>query len=363
LRSTCALLRDDPGFELLVFVGGMHCSSQFGQTSRLIAEEGFTASASLRWLPESGEMPATDQAAAAMVLVADALRRHHADALLLVGDRLETAAAALAATLECVPLIHLHGGEESEGAIDNALRHATTKLSHLHFVSHPDHAARVVQMGEDPKAVHLVGAPGLDNLHRPDLATRQEIETFLGLILQPPVVLVTLHPTTLAADAGAEVEAVCGAMRDVPATYVITLPNADPGNALIRQAFTRLPPRGVAVEALGDRRYWGLMRLADAMLGNSSSALIEAPALGLPTVNVGDRQRGRVRGGNVIDMPARRGHVAEALRRALTPEFHDLARAAPSPFGNGDSGRRIVEVLRCWQPPSPPVKRFHGVGP
>lgn len=340
-------------------VGGMHNSPRFGLTRRMIEEDGFTPSEVLSWITDEGAS-APAQAGAALSLVGDALDRLRPDALLLVGDRFETAAAALAATLAGVPIVHLHGGEETEGALDNAFRHAITKLSHLHLVSHEEHAARVIGMGEDPGTVHVVGAPGLDNLHREDLAQREELESVLDLHLEPPVVLVTLHPATAAGDPAAEAAAVIGAMERVTATYVVTLPNTDPGNESVRAALlaTSRGPRRSAVEALGERRFWGLMKLADAMLGNSSAALIEAPALALPAVNVGDRQRGRLRGGNVLDAPAETSAITLALERALEPTFRRSLAATASPYGDGRAGQRIVAILSAWRPPRPPIKSF-----
>jgi UDP-hydrolysing UDP-N-acetyl-D-glucosamine 2-epimerase len=357
LRSICGLLARDPQMELLLLVGGMHCAERFGATERLIAAEGFTAAARMAWVGE-GETTAAVQAAGALTAVSEALERLRPDALVLVGDRFETAAAALAATLALVPIVHLHGGEESEGAFDNVLRHAITKLAHLHLTSHPEHARRVIALGEDPKAVHVVGAPGLDNLHRADLPTLAELEADLGIALAPPVVIVTLHPATLGVDPAREAEALVAALDRVDATYVITLPNADPGHAAIRAALGRAAskPRRVAVEALGERRFWGLLRHADAMLGNSSSALIEAPALGVPAVNVGDRQKGRLRGANVIDAAPETDAIVAALERALDPAFRRAAKTAPSPFGDGHAAEKIGAILRVWRPPHPPVK-------
>ena len=360
LRSLCLKMKDDLDFELCLIVGGMHLSPRFGMTAELIEQEGFQISERVDWIDESMTGMVYEEAGRALDRLGDTLDRLRPEALILVGDRFETAAAAIAATLARVPIVHLHGGEETEGAFDNALRHAITKLSHLHLTSHPDHAARVIAMGEDPASVHVVGAPGLDNLNRDDLPERGELEDRLGIMLEPPIVIVTLHPATLGGDPGDEAEALAAAMDLVGATYVITLPNSDPGNDAIRTRLAQAAgaePR-VAVEALGERNYWGLMKLADAMVGNSSSALIEAPAIGLPAVNIGDRQKGRVRGGNVIDTSAKTELIADALRTALSPEFREKARQASSPFGNGRSAEKIVEILRGWHPPVPPVKRF-----
>ncbi len=329
-------------------------------TAEMIEQEEFQISERIDWIDDSMTGTVYEEAAGALGGLGLTLERNRPEALLLLGDRFETASAAIAATLARVPIVHLHGGEETEGAFDNAFRHAITKMSHLHLTSHPDHAARVIAMGEDPSTVHVVGASGLDNLNRSDLPGRKELEERLGLTLEPPVVIVTLHAATLGGDPREEVDALIGAMDVVNATYVITLPNSDPGGEIIRLRMSEAAaaPRRVAVEALGERYYWGLMKLAGAMLGNSSSALIEAPAIGLPAVNIGDRQKGRVRGGNVIDVPAQADKIAEALRIALSREFREVAEAAPSPFGDGHSAEKIIEILRSWQPPVPPVKRF-----
>ncbi len=357
LRSTCRLLLADPRFELLVLAGGMHLSPPHGRTLSLLEGEGVRVAERLSWLPV-GELPAPwDQAGSALRLVGESLGRLRPEALLLTGDRLETAAAALAATVGAVPIAHLHGGEETEGAFDNQLRHAVTKMSHLHLVTHADHAARVTAMGEDPRTIHVVGAPGLDNAHRPDLPSRSELEADLGLPLRPPVVLVTLHPATLGEDPAREAEALADAMDAVPATYVVTLPNADPGAGRIRARLLEAAskPGRKALEALGERRYWGLLRAADAVLGNSSSGLIEAPLLGLPAVNVGDRQKGRLRGTNVLDAEPRGPSVAAALSRAISSEFR-RGLDGTSPYGDGRSADRIARILARWTPPVPPRK-------
>lgn len=359
LRELCRLLRADAQFELLLMLGGMHGAAVFGRTREMVVAEGYAPCEELNWIPDGQPLDPERQAGDAVWMTAAALRRERAEALVLLGDRFETASAALGAALARLPVVHLHGGEETAGAIDNALRHAITKLSHLHFTSHPEHTARVIALGEDPDTVHTVGAPGLDNLHRSDLPNRSELEAFLGMSLASPLVLVTLHPTTLGGDPANEAAAVVAAMDAVEATYVITLPNADPGNEPVRNALlaAATKPRRKAVEALGERRFWAMMRCSDAMLGNSSSAVIEAPAVGLPAVNVGNRQHGRVCGGNLVDAAPDAASVAAALRTALTPEFRSRAQAAPSPFGKGGASAAILDILRRWTPPNPPLKR------
>lgn len=355
LRSTCLALKRR--CDLQVWAGGMACDPQFGDVAARISDEGFGVTR-LPW-PHREDAPEEALGHAAK-LVGGALRNWPCDALVLVGDRFETTAAALTATVLAVPLVHLHGGEETEGAFDNALRHAISKMAHLHFVSHELYAQRLRQMGESSDSVRVVGAPGLDNLQRSDLPTRDELELTLGIRLEAPVVLVTVHPATLSATPTAEAAAVAAAMDVVSATYVVTLPNADPGSAAVRKTMERAGagPRRVATAALGDRNYWGLLKIADAVLGNSSSAIIEAPALYLPAVNVGERQAGRLRAANVIDVASQPGDVIIALQRALTPTFRASVREKEPPFGDGKAGLKIAEQLLAWTPSRPPRKRF-----
>lgn len=368
LRSTCIALRATPGLRLRLVAGGMHLSERHGSTVELLTADGFEPDARLAWIDERAGSDPSDtapaQAAGALAAVAADLATSRPAALVLAGDRLETASAALAATLARVPIVHLHGGERTEGAFDDALRNAITKLSHLHLVSHPEHAARVIAMGEDPASVHVVGAPALDNLERDDLPDRAHLARELGLALDPPLVIVTVHPATLEADPAGLVDAVIAAMDAVPATYVVTLPNSDPLGAVIRERLvgaSRAPDR-VAVEALGERRYWGLLRIADAMLGNSSSGLIEAPAVDLPVVNVGDRQRGRRRGPNVIDTPANPAAVTSALRHALDPATRAALAAHRDGATDGRAGQRIARIIAGWTPPDPPRKSVPAEG-
>ena len=271
LRSSSVAIRDHPGLRLRLLVGGMHLSPRYGDTVRHIREDGFEPDVELRWLDDRDDVPADTQASAALAAIGAHLRADPPDALVLAGDRFETMAAAIAATLARIPIAHIHGGEETQGSFDDALRHAITKLAHLHLPSSEANARRILAMGEDPSSVHVVGPPSLDALARPDLAVRQELEEILGIELQSPVVIVTVQPATLDQEPAAVVQPVIEAMDRVEATYVITLPNADPDSDEIR---TRLidaaaSPNRVAVEALGERRYWGLMRIATAMLGNA----------------------------------------------------------------------------------------------
>ncbi len=337
----------------------MHLSRRFGATLSFIEADGFRPAATLDWLaPEREGRSVTEETARALDLIGSALESSIPDALVIVGDRSETAAAALAATVLRIPIAHIHGGEETLGAFDNAIRHAITKLAHLHLVSSHAHGQRVRALGEAPEAIHVVGAPGLDNLFRSDLADRAELEATLGLELRAPVIVVTVHPATLDSDPSAVAACVAEAMTRVAATYVVTLPNVDPGGQRVRRLLRRAAQMadGIAVEALGERRYWGLLRIADAMLGNSSSGLIEAPALGLPVVNVGDRQAGRSHGATVVDVPLDAKEIATALAAVLDRiQVSGQLRTMP-PGIDGRIGERIADILVAWDPGFPPRK-------
>jgi UDP-hydrolysing UDP-N-acetyl-D-glucosamine 2-epimerase len=364
LRPLCDELSADRTFELRILAGGMACSVAFGRIVDEILDQGFDVAAELDWAPESRDC--IEQSSAAMSMIGAALTAICPDALILLGDRYETAAAALSATLLGIPIVHLYGGEETEGAVDNVLRHAITKLSHLHLVAHQVYARHVIEMGEDPSCVHVVGSLAVDNLLRRALPDREELERVLGVTLVRPVGLVTVHPTTLRVGGEmSEVDAVTEAMRRYRATWIVTLPNADPGHQRIRDAFSALAGEScniVAVPALGEERYLGLMKIADFVLGNSSSGLTEAPSLRVPTINVGDRQKGRIRSESVIDVPSDTDTILAALAKIESPRFRAVVAAQPPPFGSGDAASRIVAVLRDWSPPVPPRKPSYAAG-
>jgi UDP-hydrolysing UDP-N-acetyl-D-glucosamine 2-epimerase len=358
LRSSLLLLEKDPRFDLQVWAGGMHLSPTHGHTVDRVRADGYRTVEPLAF--EVGRP--FNEFGGALQATHKAFDAHRPDAIVLLGDRTETLAIGTAAMLAGVPIVHLHGGEESEGAIDNVMRHALTKMSHLHLVSHEVHAKRVRQMGEPAETVVVVGAAGLDNLHRDDLPDRAALEKHLGIALPSPIVVVTQHATTLGGDSAAEASALATAMTAVPATYVVTQPNSDAGGAEIRAIWNTWwsdeRKNAVVVDALGEKNFWGLLKIAFAMLGNSSSGILEAPAAGLPVVNVGDRQKGRLRSAHVVDVAPEATAIEAALRRAIDPETkRKLAGEAPL-YPSGPAAPRIVEAIARWKIPVPPRKKF-----
>ena len=363
LWSIVRELRGDDRFAVSVWAGGMHLSPRFDSIEELRRSLG-EPERLVPFLSEPPELGAdTGRALSLMHALLDADRP---DALLLVGDRSETLAAAFAAALSRVPIVHLHGGEETEGAFDNAFRHAITKLSHLHLVSHRIHRERVVQMGESPERVVVVGALGLDHLHRPDLPSRDDLERSLGFALPDPVIIATLHPATLSLDPLAEVRALTMALSTVLATIIVTAPNSDPGGKQIKAvwadwAATR--PAVHLVDSLGELRYWGMLRVAAALVGNSSSGLIEAPAAGVPAINIGDRQRGRLRGEGVIDVPADAHAITAAIELVLASRAAGAPLATSSPYLPGEAAGRALRAIVKWVPSASVTKSFCNIAP
>lgn len=359
LRSLMLALRLDDRFDVALWAGGMHLSDQFGATANTLVQSLGVPARLLPFLSDPVDVGA--DSGRAVSLVHARLVEDEPDAILLVGDRSETLAAAFAASLARVPIVHVHGGEETEGAFDNVFRHAITKLAHLHLVSHPLHAQRVRQMGEPEDRVVVIGAPGLDNLFRRDLPNRDELEASLGFTLIDPIVVATVHPATLSNDPLAEVQAVMAALEDAEGSVVVTAPNGDPGGVAIHEAWRPWVARHSRVhfvESLGGDRYWALLKLAALVIGNSSSGIIEAPAVGVPVVNVGDRQRGRLRGSGVVDVMADATAVRQAVREILAARAAGKPVATSSPFPAGLAGTRAAEAIATWAPVASPVKAF-----
>jgi UDP-hydrolysing UDP-N-acetyl-D-glucosamine 2-epimerase len=269
--------------------------------------------------------------------------------LVVVGDRFEMHAAALAALPFRIPVAHLHGGELTAGAFDDALRHSMTKLSHLHFVSTETARRRVLQLGEEPWRVSVSGAPSLDNLRQTRLLGRDELRARTGLQVPDRFLLMTFHPATLdAGDPTGQTRAVLDAVVSCGIATIVTMPNADPGGRAVRAAIeerAQTLPLLQRAENLGTDQYFSLMALASAMVGNSSSGIIEAASFALPVVNVGSRQDGRERPRNVIDVPATRDGVIEGLQHALSPAFKAGLKDMSNPYGDGHAADRIVECL------------------
>lgn len=316
---------DDPDLELQVIVTGAHLSPEFGLTWKEIGEDGFPIHKRVEMLL-SGDSPVavTKSLGLGIIGFADALDELKPDILVILGDRYEMLGAAAAAVLAGIHVAHIHGGEITLGAYDDAFRHAITKMSSLHFVAHEDYRRRVIQMGEVPDSVFVVGPACLDGIRETELPARKELEQHLGILLSSPLFVVTYHPETRSPlPAEEQIERLLFALDCFPsATIVFTGANADTDGRIINERmleFCRLAPeKRVFVQSLGRKRYWGMLSISDAIIGNSSSGIMEAPLFGVPVVNIGRRQEGRLRNGLVIDCRCETDGVESAVRHALT---------------------------------------------
>ncbi len=354
LAPVMAAVRASDDLRLRLLVSGMHLAPEFGLTWRQIEADGFAIDERVEMLLASdSSLGMAKSAGLGLMGLAEALDRLRPDCLVVLGDRFETFAAASAAYMLGIPLVHLHGGEVTAGALDEGFRHAISKMSSLHLVATEEYRRRVIQLGEQPASVHVVGALGIVNIRTLPLLSRREIEADLGLALGAGSVLLTFHPATLGeGTARDEAAALLAALEHFPALRVIcTRANADSAgrevNRLVDAWAAARPERTRVYDALGRLRYLSSLRQVGAVIGNSSSGLIEAPSLGVPTVNIGDRQQGRCRAASVIDCPAEQGAIVRACELAFSPDFRRRAAAASNPYEQPDTVGRIMDLLRA----------------
>ncbi len=338
-----------PEVDLRVIVLASHLSPEFGNTVREIEADGFAIAARLECLLSSDtDVGMAKSIGVGVLSLADTLGAMRPDLLLLIADRYEMLAPAAVALALRIPMAHIEGGEFSEGAIDDAVRNALTKMSHIHFTSTETARARVISMGEEPWRVHRAGAPSLDHLGRSDLPGREQLEKRLGVDLAQSSVLVAYHPVTLLSDTVSEADALFEALAAMPEQLLFCYPNADAGSrSLIErtEAFVRRRGGGRIFVNLPAVEYWGLLRQVAMMIGNSSSGIMETGSFGLPTVNVGLRQKGRERPPNVLDAEATAASILERVGEARSASFRESLRGMRNPYGEGRAAGRIVEVL------------------
>ncbi len=352
LRPVLTALDRSASLHAALIVGGTHLSARHGATLSEIESERRDIAARVA-APLAGDdgLSVAHDMAATLGGLAQIYTNLALDAVLILGDRTEALAAAAAAVPLRLPILHLEGGHRTDGAIDDAIRHAITKLAALHFTAAEPYRRRLLQMGEPPERVFTVGSTGMDNLMAFGRSTAAEASMLTGLDLPAGFVLITFHPETLGALAPeAQIDVLLKGLEAVgDRTMLVTMPNADAGSDAIRGAFAGFardrPDRVHLVQSLGARNYAAALTACDLVIGNSSSGVIEAPAVGVPCVNVGDRQAGRMRSAGVIDCPLEASAIADAITQALTPSFQDKARSHPADFGDGHAGQRIVDIL------------------
>ena len=342
-----------PDVDLQLIVTGAHLCDRFGATWRQIAEDGFEIAAKVEMV-DGDDTPAAKARSLGLGVIglSEALERLEPDIVVLLGDRYEIFAAAAGAMMQRIPIAHIHGGETTRGTIDDAIRHAVSKMAHLHFVATPEFRQKLLDMGEADDRIHVVGALGLDSIAQLDLLGQEALEKDLGLELQAPLFLVTYHPETLSEDPISGVDGVLDALAQFrDATILITGTNADAFGSRIADRIERFasarPKRVHHFDSLGQRRYLSALKLADACIGNSSSGLLEAPALGTATVNIGMRQAGRLLAPSVIDCEDDAASIEAAIARALGDEFQIVAARRQTPYGKPGASDRICQMLRA----------------
>ena len=342
-------LADNDDVDLKLIVLGSHLSPEFGHTVQEIEKDGFEIAARIECLLSSdSDVGMAKTIGNATLSLADLLGHMRPDLLLLIADRYEMLAPASVALALRIPIAHIEGGEISEGAIDDAVRNALTKMSHVHFTSTEEARRRVIAMGEEEWRVHRAGAPSLDHLRRTELLTKDQIERHLRLNLNGPTVLVSYHPVTIAEDTLEEADALFAALETLPDQLIFCYPNADAGSRSLidrTRAFLERRKAGWVFTNLDPRVYWSLLRHVDILVGNSSSGIMESASFALPTVNVGIRQQGRERALNVLDAEPRVESIVNATRKAQSPEFKKSLEGMSNPYGDGHASERIVQVL------------------
>lgn len=342
----------DPDLELQMVVTGAHLSPEFGLTHKIIENDGFTINEKLEILLSSDTASGMAKSLGLAVIgFADTLQRLHPDILVVLGDRYEIFAAGQAAIMLGLPIAHISGGESTEGAIDEVFRHSISKMAQWHFVAAEAYQKRVIQLGEDPNRVFNYGSTGLDSITRLSLLDRQELEKELKFQLGTLSFLVTYHPVTMEGNIESGVMELLAAINDYPdARVIITGSNADRGgraiNRIMEEYARTRSDRVLFNTNLGQLKYLSVLKQCDVVIGNSSSAIIEAPALKKAAVNIGSRQKGRLKAASIIDCQEKRQDISAALIQALSTPFQEKLAGVQSLYGDGDASRRIKEKLK-----------------
>ncbi len=355
LRMFMQGVRDDDQLELQLIATGMHLSPEFGSTYETIEADGFRIDRRVEMLLSSDTSVGVGKSVGlGMLGFVDALIELKPDLIVVLGDRFEILAAVTAALFVRIPVLHLHGGEVTEGVLDESIRHAITKMSHVHCVATEQYRHRVIQLGEQPSRVHCVGGLGVDVIHKTKLMARAELETALGFKFRDKNLLITFHPETLgSASAENDMRVLLEALHELSDTGLIfTLPNADAGGRKLitmLRAFVVTHQNARVYPSLGLQRYISCMAHCDGVVGNSSSALLEAPTLKKGAINIGDRQKGRLQANNVINCRAELNEIKDALQRLYSPAFQASLSAVCNPYGDGGASARVISIVKALE--------------
>jgi GDP/UDP-N,N'-diacetylbacillosamine 2-epimerase (hydrolysing) len=352
LRWVMQGIKDDPQLHLQIIATGMHLSSTFGNTYKAIEDDGFSIDACVEILSAPNTPKDISKSMALAISgVTDAILDLHPDLLVVLGDRYEIFAATAAALVSRIPVAHLHGGEVTTGAFDESLRHSITKMSQLHFVATDEYRNRVIQLGENPENVFLVGGLGVDSIKKMKLISRADLESSLGFEFGEQSLLITFHPPTLDSESPEhqmrELLSALSTLRNT--TLIFTMPNADTGSVNLTKMlrdFVETNKNAKMFSALGQQNYFSCIAQVDGVVGNSSSGLTEVPSFKKGTINIGDRQLGRLQATSVINCLPSENHIKAALERLFSPEFKENLLKTFNPYGEGGASLKIVSILK-----------------
>ena len=355
LKSLMQEINKDNDLELYLIVSGMHLSPEFGMTYQEIEEDGFEINAKVEMLLSSDSPAGISKSIGLGVIgFADEFQRADLDMLILLGDRYEALSAAISAMVMRIPIAHLHGGELTEGAIDEGIRHSITKMSYLHFTSTEEYRRRVIQLGENPERVFCVGAIGVENIKKINLMTKEELERSIHFEIDENTVIVTYHPVTLENNTVEEqfLNLLEVLDRNPKIRMIFTKANADTNgrivNELIDKYAAQNSERACAFMSLGQKRYLSALKYCRIVIGNSSSGIIEAPSFGKPIINIGDRQKGRICADSVINCGYTQQEIQQAMETALTEEFENKARNCRNPYEKENTAANIISVIKDY---------------
>jgi GDP/UDP-N,N'-diacetylbacillosamine 2-epimerase (hydrolysing) len=361
-------LQKDNSIHLQLIVTGMHLSPEFGLTYMEIEEAGFKIDKKIEMLLSSdSEVGVLKSMGLGQIGFAEAFRDLKPDVVLLLGDRYEIFSAASSAMVSKIPIAHLHGGESTEGLIDEPIRHSITKMSHLHFTATNTYRNRVIQMGEDPNRVFNVGSPGLDNVFRLELLDRKYFEDSISFKLNKRNIMITFHPVTLEDNTSEkQFQELLSAISEFGETnFIFTKPNSDTNGRIIIQLIddfvARNPKRACAFKSLGQLRYLSSLKHMDVVLGNSSSGLTEAPSFKIATVDIGDRQKGRIKAESVISCRPEKDSIHEALTTAFSNDFQAKLKEVENPYGEGGASEKVVEIIKNFDYTNILKKKFFDI--
>ncbi len=351
LRLLIKGINDSKNLQLILVATGSHLSKKFGNTYKSIEEDGFHINYKINILGSSDTSKYLTKALGNLIgKLANIFNKESPELVLILGDRYEMLAAAVSSLMARIPIAHIHGGEITEGAIDDSIRHSISKMSHLHFVAHKEYQKRVMQLGEDKKNIHIVGGLGVDCISKTKLLSRQDLESALGWKFGEKNILVTFHPVTLEnMTSKKQIMELLSALAELKNTHIIfTMPNADPDSLIITfkiQQFVEKYKNAELYPSLGQVKYLSTINQVDCVIGNSSSGLCEVPSFKKPTVNIGDRQKGRVKAESVIDCEPNKLDILKAINKAYSKNFQKGLKCVKNPYGNGNASKKILKCL------------------